>query len=443
MKSILFCITMYDFKKGMSFIMKILLINHFPLSGSGSGPYVHNIAKSLVQRGHEVCVIIPENTTNIEHDPNVKIHPVYFYRDEIIEDQLNFNFPCMDPHPRSNFLFENMTELQLEQYIHAFKKAIKEEIEEFKPDIIHSQHIWIISGILKEFNIPYIITSHGAEFITYSKTNRFDEFGFNAVNNAKSIIAISDDNVKDITTKFSKSNEKLEVLRNGYNSTDFFRKKVNKNEILKKYGIQKGFKKIVLFVGRVSKMKGLDTLFQSAKIYGKEDILTLIVGDGDYKEELDKIKCDLELSNIIFLGNRNQNELNDLYNISDVLVLPSRKEALPMVIIEAMACGTAVVVTNLEGISKIVTEEVGLTFEMDNKEMLANQIEKIINEEKIPTAPVIIDDDVWIGARCLILKGVHIGARSIIAAGSVVTNDIPADVIAGGNPCRVIRQIET
>ena len=68
---------------------------------------------------------------------------------------------------------------------------------------------------------------------------------------------------------------------------------------------------------------------------------------------------------------------------------------------------------------------------------------KNINEELIPTSPIKIDDDVWIGARCLILKGVHIGARSIIAAGSVVTNDIPADVIAGGNPCRVIRQIET
>ncbi len=57
----------------------------------------------------------------------------------------------------------------------------------------------------------------------------------------------------------------------------------------------------------------------------------------------------------------------------------------------------------------------------------------------IPTAPIQIDDDVWIGARCQILKGVHIGARSIIAAGSVVTKDIPADVIAGGNPCKVIR----
>ena len=61
----------------------------------------------------------------------------------------------------------------------------------------------------------------------------------------------------------------------------------------------------------------------------------------------------------------------------------------------------------------------------------------------IPSAPIVIEDDVWIGARCMILKGVHIGARSIIAAGSVVTKDIPADVIAGGNPCKVIRKIET
>ena len=59
--------------------------------------------------------------------------------------------------------------------------------------------------------------------------------------------------------------------------------------------------------------------------------------------------------------------------------------------------------------------------------------------DEIPAAPIVIEDDVWIGARCMILKGVHIGARSIIAAGSVVTSDIPADVVAGGNPCKVIR----
>lgn len=54
---------------------------------------------------------------------------------------------------------------------------------------------------------------------------------------------------------------------------------------------------------------------------------------------------------------------------------------------------------------------------------------------------IVIEDDVWIGTRCIILKGVRIGARSIIGAGSIVTKDIPADSIAGGNPCRIIRKL--
>ena len=63
------------------------------------------------------------------------------------------------------------------------------------------------------------------------------------------------------------------------------------------------------------------------------------------------------------------------------------------------------------------------------------------HDKNIGMAPVNICDDVWLGARCVVLKGVTIGARSIIAAGSMVTKDIPADVIAGGNPCKVIRKI--
>lgn len=57
------------------------------------------------------------------------------------------------------------------------------------------------------------------------------------------------------------------------------------------------------------------------------------------------------------------------------------------------------------------------------------------------TAPIVIGDDVFIGTNCIIGKGVHIGDRSVIAAGSVVVKDIPADCIAGGNPCKVIRKL--
>jgi len=56
-------------------------------------------------------------------------------------------------------------------------------------------------------------------------------------------------------------------------------------------------------------------------------------------------------------------------------------------------------------------------------------------------APIEIGSDVWVGAGALILPGVRIGDRAVIGAGSVVTRDVPAGVVAAGNPCRVIRAI--
>ena len=58
------------------------------------------------------------------------------------------------------------------------------------------------------------------------------------------------------------------------------------------------------------------------------------------------------------------------------------------------------------------------------------------------SAPIVIEDDVWVGAHSVILKGVTIGTRSIIGAGSVVTKNIPADCVAAGNPCKVIKNLK-
>jgi maltose O-acetyltransferase len=55
--------------------------------------------------------------------------------------------------------------------------------------------------------------------------------------------------------------------------------------------------------------------------------------------------------------------------------------------------------------------------------------------------PITIGEDVWVGGSVVICPGVTIGDRSVIGAGSVVTRDIPADVFAAGNPCRVIRNL--
>ena len=62
-------------------------------------------------------------------------------------------------------------------------------------------------------------------------------------------------------------------------------------------------------------------------------------------------------------------------------------------------------------------------------------------DQDIKTAPIIIHDNVFIGSSSIILKGVTIGENSIIAAGSVVVKNVPANVIAGGNPCKYIKDL--
>lgn len=75
------------------------------------------------------------------------------------------------------------------------------------------------------------------------------------------------------------------------------------------------------------------------------------------------------------------------------------------------------------------------------KNMIITSTHDINDYSTVLAKPVIIKDHVWITSNVTILPGVTIGENTIIAAGSVVTKDIPAGVLAGGNPCHVIREI--
>lgn len=64
------------------------------------------------------------------------------------------------------------------------------------------------------------------------------------------------------------------------------------------------------------------------------------------------------------------------------------------------------------------------------------------NASKVKAKKIVIEDNAWIGADCLVLKGVRIGKNAVIGGGSVVVNDIPANSICAGNPCRLIKTID-
>lgn len=70
-----------------------------------------------------------------------------------------------------------------------------------------------------------------------------------------------------------------------------------------------------------------------------------------------------------------------------------------------------------------------------------HRIEPERRDEKPPSAPIVLEDNVWLGARVTVLRGVTIGAGSAVGAGSVVTKDIPPRSVAIGSPARVVRQL--
>lgn len=356
-------------------------MNHFPLTGSGSGVYTKNIADSLIKKGHEVCIIMPENTKTSLLENNIKIHPVYFKGGNNIEGELPFNFPCFTTHPRSTQTFYDLTEEELALYIHAFKSALEEEIENFKPDVIHAGHIWILPSIAANYDIPLIITAHGTDLIGYNETEQFRPWANHAVENAENIITISKENSDLVKQCFPYAEDKTILIPNGYNSDVFYPEEVDKDEFLKQFEIDKHYDKVISFAGKFTSFKGIDLLLKAAKIYEDDNTLTILAGDGELFEEMNNLAEELNLKDTIFIKNRPHETLRKLYSIADISLIPSRNEAFGLVVIEAMACGTPVIGTNSGGIPDIITEETGMLFEPENYEELAEKVKQIINKE--------------------------------------------------------------
>ena len=190
------------------------MINHFPLAGSGSGTYTRNLAVHLSHLGHEVCIILPENTDAYEQVEGIRLHPVFFTPGDDVEKEENermgenmdnalpFNFPCFTTHPRSVNNFANLSEKQLKMYTDAFTRAIDEEIGTFKPDIIHGQHVWILPSLAAGKGIPLVLTAHGTDLMGFDKWPQFRHFAQKAMDDCFAVISISKDNCALIEERF-------------------------------------------------------------------------------------------------------------------------------------------------------------------------------------------------------------------------------------------------
>lgn len=373
--------------------MRILIVNHFPLSGSGSGVYTANLANALRRQGHWVAVVFPDNRAEYDQFDGIESYPVFFRDREDIDGQLDFNFPCFTTHPRSIHSFAEMTEEEKQQYERAFEEKIREAIDTFRPDTIHAQHIWVLAGIsarlAKEKGLPLVLTCHGTDLLGIrEELDRGLDWGYRfskeAADYASRIIAISIQNQLLTESIFPEDRWKVLLMRNGVDTTVFYRDPgLQRAEVLEKYGVPGDFKKVVCFAGKCTYIKGIDLLLKAAEIYEDEDTATLLAGDGELREELERFAAESGLKNIYFLGNRKQPELREIYNISDVSTVPSRSEAFGLVAAEAMVCGAPVAAALVGGLGELVRPETGFLFEPEDYKALAEDILDVLEGRRV------------------------------------------------------------
>ncbi|MBR3002907.1 MAG: glycosyltransferase [Clostridia bacterium] len=159
---------------------RILIVTAFPTHGAGSGALITTQAKSYIEAGYEVTIITANNRTDFDKIEGVNYHLVPFTAEapdaEEIEGQCPFNYPMFTTHTESTANFWNLSLEQLEEYMSSFENAINEEVEKFKPDIIHTQHNWLSSSIATKTEKPIALTIHGTDLMGYKKANeKLDE----------------------------------------------------------------------------------------------------------------------------------------------------------------------------------------------------------------------------------------------------------------------------
>lgn len=325
--------------------MKILSVTAQKPDSTGSGVYLAELVKEFEFQGHEQAVIAGVYETDIiPFSKNIAFYPLYFKTEEV-----PFAIAGMsDEMPYESTVYGQMTLEMVECFEKAFKKKIKQAVEEFNPDIIICHHLYLVTSFVRELYPGKKIFGfcHNTDIRQMKKIPLKRDYIKENIQKLDKIFSLHEEQKEIIMSVYDIPAEKIEVVGVGYNQHIFYTEEAAK----------KDSKLRLIFAGKLSEKKGVMSLIKSLSClkelrpygglelalaggYGREDEYALIqqlAKEAPYPIE--------------FLGRLPQGKLAEAYRRSDIFVLPSFYEGLPMTVIEAMACGNKVVVTDLPGV---------------------------------------------------------------------------------------------
>ena len=255
----------------------------------------------------------------------------------------------------------------LHSYTSAFSEAVShfQRREGIRYDLIHS-HYWL-SGIVAIELSSLWNSPHFATFHTLARTKQRARAGElesdlrahaeqRIIDLADTIVVSTHIEREDIARLYQVNRTPIEVIPPGVNTNLFHpadtrmaRQKLNLPD-----------KRTILYVGRIEPLKGLDILLRAVALLSDGVGANLLIVGGSLEkdaelERLNTLADNLDISDIVtFIGSVDQEQLPDYYNAADVFVLPSWYESFGLAALEAMSCGTPVVVSRVGGLTTFV-----------------------------------------------------------------------------------------
>lgn len=355
--------------------IRVLLLLKFPLYGGGSGAFTRRLAQKLVETGRfEVAIAAPDS----REIPGIKVYTIKPAFKAVFESH---------PEWKRAVKYSELTSPEFNRQYISFMKAITEVVEDFRPDVIHVNHAhfltWLASFIKSIFGITFIVSVHGTDIFNTTIDRRYLVLLRQAVERAEQIVAVSPHTKKWFLKVCGKKLAKKTRIITHAIEAKAYASEMENLTIDEKYKLKN--RKLVLFVGRLTKEKGVEYLIKAAKSI---DARVFIIGDGERKDYLVNYSKLIGAKNVHFLGyfgKKNADYLKEFYHRADVLVLPSIvDESLGLVVLEAMAAKTPVVASNKGGIPLVIKDGYnGFLIRARSQKAISESVNKILSNEKL------------------------------------------------------------
>ncbi|MDF2947020.1 MAG: N-acetyl-alpha-D-glucosaminyl L-malate synthase BshA [Bacillales bacterium] len=334
-------------------------ITCYPSVG-GSGVIATELGKLLAEKGHQIHFI----TSGIPFRLN-KIYPNIFYHEVEVNKYSVFQYP-----PYDLTLASRMAEVANTEGL---------DLLHVHYAIPHAVCAYLAKKMLNN-KIKVITTLHGTDITVLGEDPSLIDLIKFGIEKSDTVTAVSEmlaEQTKQILCK----DKEINTVYNFVDERTYYRR--HESSLKSDYGILPD-EKVIIHVSNFRLVKRVDDVIRAfALINDKVQSKLLLVGDGPEYRNAKKLVKDLKLcSKVLFLGK--QEQIEELYSISDLKLLLSQKESFGLVLLEAMACGVPCIGTNIGGIPEVIVEGFnGYLCELGNYEEAAEKAIKLLTDSKL------------------------------------------------------------